>query len=333
MAATIKEVAKLAGVSMSTVSHVMNGTRYVSPALRQRIERAAKELNYKGNDLARSLARGFMDIIALVVRDISNPFFSEIAAAVQCEAEEHGYDIFLYNTADPSGTKKSREEHFVSAITRWPITGLIICQDLTLRSDTLQELRAKKIPVVMISPVLHEEIDAVYIDDEQAAYDATQYLIAVGHKRIAHISGSLCMATGQARLRGYVEAMKSAGLPVEEELVKCGHFTMAQGAEAMQEFIVQSEPPTAVFAANDVMAFGALKVALEAGQSVPSDVAVMGFDDVLPYTIPALSSVYHAQKEMGQIAVQLVIRRVKATKPLPRQEIVVPHKLMIRDTT
>jgi LacI family transcriptional regulator, repressor for deo operon, udp, cdd, tsx, nupC, and nupG len=332
----LSDVAELAGVSQSAVSIVLNGrvgeAIRVSQETQDRIWAAVRELGYGADPVARSLAKGQIDTLALIVRDISNPFFSEVALAVQQEAEKYSYNVLLYNTGVPAGDDMRREVDFLTYAQKWPIAGLIICQDTPFEDKALREVQQRQTPIVMISPVLYEDIDTVYIDDEKAAFDAVTYLIGRGHRRIAHISGPETLPTGAARLQGYLQSLKAKRLPAEARLVFKSDFTIKGGERCMREILASDDPPTAVFAANDLMAFGALRVALNAGVSVPADIAIMGFDNIQTLTIPALSTVDHAQETMGRTTVQLLMQRLSGEAPEGHQAIVIPHKLVIRDT-
>lgn len=333
----LSDVAQRAGVSEATVSVVLNDrvgeSVRVSQETQDRIWAIARELGYVADPVARSLARGQIDTLALVVRDITNPFFAEVALAVQQEAERFGYSVLLYNTAAPGGVDDPhREANFLTLAQRWPIAGLIICQDVALENEALRSFRQRHTPVVMISPLLHELIDAVFIDDEKAAFDAVSYLIEKGHRRIAHIGGPKKLLTGLARYKGYLEALRANQLPVDEGLIVLSDFTVKGAEQSMAELITRADPPTAVFAANDVMAFGALRTALGAGLSVPDDIAIMGFDNIQALMCPGLTTVDHAQEKMGRTAVQLLMERLSGDAPEEQRVVVVPHRIVVRDT-
>jgi len=334
--ATLKDIAQATGFSITTVSRVLNRTADqvgISEATQKKILQAAEAMNYQPSNVARGLRTGKMQVVALVVRDMANPFFAEVACAVQDELESHGYDLLLFNAKDPSGANDDSVRRLFNMIYRWPIGGLIICQDMPLSPDDCKRLRLKGIPVVMINPVLHEGIDAVFVDDRIASRDAVQHLLERGHRRIGYLAGPKSMPTGKARLEGYIDALTAHGIPVDDRLIVDVAFTAEGGARAMDVLLRLDPPPSAVAAANDVSAFGALKVALDRGLSVPGDLAIIGFDNVGVLTYPALSTVDHNQVGLGRTAVALLMERIKGDAAAPRKVVVLEHRLVIRDTT
>lgn len=332
---TLKEIAEYTGFSVTTVSRVLNHSASdvgISIKTQRAILAAAKELNYQPNYAARGLKTGKADILALIVRDIANPFFSEVASIVQDRAQIHGYDLLLYNSKNPGGGEGERERHILDSISRWPIAGLIICQDTQVSDEDLERLRRQNIAIVMISPLLHKDVDAVFIDDRQAAFDATAYLIGKGHRRIACLTGPLEIPTASGRLAGYLQALQEHGIAYDPSLILDASFTMEGGLARMRELLEADRLPTAVFCCNDVIAIGALRAALRHGLSVPDDMAIMGFDNIGVFAYPELTTVDHNHAELGRTAVDLLVHRLQHPADNERKVVVLPHSLVIRDT-
>ena len=329
--ATMKDVAQRAGVSPSTVSHVINETRFVSQQLRDRVLRAMRELNYQPSAVARSLRTKKTQVVALVIPDITNPYFPEVARGVQDVAEENEYSVILCNTDRVRG----RELRFLKALRGQWVDGLIL-NPSEVTSGDLQDLQDAQIPVVLIgSQIDHPDLDVVMVDNVQGAYDAVSHLIDLGHRRIGLVGGQRAASSGEQRFQGYIRALADHDIPVDEEIITEGRFTREGGYESMKRLLALQSPPTAVFASSDVMAIGALMAIQEQGLQVPNDVSLVGFDDIAEAstTTPKLTTVSQPKYQTGEVAAQLLFDRVEGASPGERQKIVLSHQLVIRDST
>ena len=329
--ATMKDVAQRAGVSPSTVSHVINETRFVSQQLRDRVLHAMRELNYQPSAVARSLRTKRTQVVALVIPDITNPYFPEVARGVQDVAEENEYSVILCNTDRVRG----RELRFLKALRGQWVDGLILNPSEVTFGD-LQDLQDAQIPVVLIgSQIDHPDLDVVMVNNVQGAYDAVSHLIDLGHRRIGLVGGQRAASSGEQRFQGYIRALADHDIPVDEEIITEGRFTREGGYESMKRLLALQSPPTAVFASSDVMAIGALMAIQEQGLQVPNDVSLVGFDDIAEAstTTPKLTTVSQPKYQTGEVAAQLLFDRVEGASPGERQKIVLSHQLVIRDST
>ena len=328
--ATIQEVAEKAGVSSTTVSHVLNNTRLVSPETRARVEAAMDELGYHPNALARSLRRGQTHTLGLILPDSANPFFAEIGRAVEDAAFEFGYSVILCNTEGDL----DKEQLYMDVLSKKQVDGIIFVAAGD-RTDSLRGLLRRKMPVVVVDRDLTGvEVDAVLGDNLQGGYLATQHLIDLGHRRIACISGPSNVTPSAERVIGYRNAILGTGLMVDEDLIVRGDFHAESGHSAAHHLLDRSSAPTALFVCNDMMAMGALRAAAEMGKRVPDTLAVVGFDDIdlASYTSPRLTTVAQPKVEMGRRAVQLLVERLADKALAPRKEILLPQ-LIVRDSS
>ncbi len=332
--ATMKDVAQRAQVSSATVSHVLNGTRFVQPETLERVQRAVEELNYEMDGIARSLRVRATFTLALLIPDLANPFFPELATAVQQEAARAGYDVVIYSIDVPDGDHQTLFAHYLRAIRGKRYDAVIFAETLPMEATARERLVDTGVPVILIGGTSHPRTDRVYIDDYAAARDLMAYLIGKGHTAIAHISGAPGMASAAERGRGYLDSLRAAGLPAPPEFETPGLFTQGGGYAAMNLLLALPRPPRAVFAANDMSALGAIAACLDARVSVPDDIAVAGFDDLALATAvrPMLTTVYHGQREIGREAVRLAVARLRGEWPEERQTIIVPHRLVPRDS-
>ena len=327
----MKDVAQRAGVSASTVSHVINETRFVSQDLRERVLRAMRELNYQPNVAARSLRTKRTQVVALVIPDITNPYFPDIARGVQDVAEENDYAVILCNT----DRMLSRERRFLNALRRQRVDGLVLNPSVVTSVD-LQELLNAQIPVVLIgSQIDQPSFDVVMVDNVKGAYDAVKHLIDLGHHHIGLVGGTRTTSSGEQRFQGYVRALADHGLPVREGLVTEGPFTHEGGYEGMRRLLALPTPPTAVFASSDVMAIGALVAIQEAGIRVPEALSLVGFDDiaVASITTPKLTTIAQPKYQTGETAARLLFNHIESPSPPQRQKIILDHTLIVRSST
>jgi LacI family transcriptional regulator len=327
--ATIRDVARLAGVSTTTVSHVINETRYVSDQLRTRVLAAMDELNYRPNVLARGLRRGETRTIGLIVPDNSNPFFAEIARIVEDVGFHNGYSVILCN----SDGNLEKEAAYINVLIAKQVDGVIFIAAGS-NHEHLSELTGAGIPVVVADrDIPHTLADVVLIDNERGGYDATRYLIGLGHRQIACVAGPSDLNPSADRVQGYRRALEQAGIHVREQWIVPGDFRFQGGEAAVEELLRLHQSPTAIFACNDMMAIGALRAIRGSGRQVPGDVSVIGFDDIplASAVMPALTTVAQPMVELATLATQYLIAQIQDDDHIkPRQRTVLDAKLVVR---
>ncbi|MCG5468852.1 LacI family transcriptional regulator [Micromonospora sp. LAH09] len=328
----LKDVAERAGVSVKTVSNVVNGYVHVRPDTRARVEEAIAELNYRPNLSARHLRKGRTGVIALAVPELDIPYFAELARYVVNAAAAYGWTVLI----DQTGGRREQERVVASGITDHLIDGLIF-SPLALTAEDLAGLDGT--PMVLLGErVEHGPADRVVIDNVTAAREITAHLIRLGHRRIAAIGSQRTDEGASARLRlaGYTDALRAAGLDYDETLVApAAAWHRADGAAAMQGLLTSGVRPDAVFCFNDTLALGALRALHEAGLRVPEDVAVVGFDDIEDgrFSIPTLSTVAPDKEKIAQLAVELLANRLDGDRTAPAREVSAPYRLEIREST
>lgn len=328
--ATIRDVAALAGVSTTTVSHVINNSRFVSPEVRERVYQAMEELRYQPNALARSLRQGKTNTIGLLSPNSANPYFAEIGRAVEDAAFTSRYSVIICNTEG----KQEKESFYLDVLSKKRVDGIILV-GISQTNETLDRLLAKGVPVVLVDREIPDlDVDLVLTDNKHAGYLATRHLIEQGHTRIACVTGPAHVHPSSRRVVGYQEALQEAGLPLQEEYILPGDFSAQSGWEATRTLLALPQPPSAIFLCNDLMAIGGLRAAAEAGFVVPQDLAIMGFDDIelASFTNPTLSSISQPKAEMGAIAVQMLLEQIEGKRSEPRQEILQPALIVRRST-
>jgi LacI family transcriptional regulator len=327
---TIVDVAREAGVSYATVSRVVNGKAHVKPDKRERVLRAMTRLGYVANQQARSLAGGRSHVVGLLVPDLGTGYIGEIVRGIDQELERFHYDLMLYTTH----RRRAKEASYVAALSRGLADGLL----LVLPRDPasyLPALQQRRVPYVLVD---HNGIDrtgpAVGASNWQGGYDATRHLIELGHRRIGFIAGTLDLTCSTDRRAGYLAAMHDAGLAAPEDYLRVGDFLQPSGYLCTRELLALAEPPTAIFASNDVMAFGAMEAAREQGLHIPSDISIVGFDDIAQaaHVHPPLTTVRQPLEEMGRTATRMLVEMIEnPQQPPARAEL--PTQLVVRRST
>lgn len=324
---TILDVAERAGVSKSLVSLVMREPERVSEASRLAVLAAAEELGYRPNAVARSLVQQRTNVIGVVVSDLHNPFFADVADGIEAAAGAAGYRAML-----SSGfLDAKREWAALDTLLDLRVDALILMG--TMMKTPKIEGVASSVPVTLVGRHTRSTVvDSVGVDDAVGAQEAVEYLIGLGHSRIVHIHAGTA-AGAPRRRKGYEKAMKRAGLADHIHLVR-GDFTEAGGAKAMREILDSGDLPSAVFAPNDFSALGAMDVIDSAGLSIPEDISLFGYDNLSISGLPriGLTTVGQPRATLGEQAVQLVLERLDEGRDVVRH-IVEPPYLVIRDTT
>lgn len=316
MAMNIRDVAKRAGVSPATVSRVLNDTGYpVRPNTRDRVLRAAEELNYFRNDLARGLLLKRTHTLGLIVPDLSNPYYAEILRGAEDIASSNNYAVIICNTEN----KPEKTEVSVEVLMQKRVDGIIISGGAT-EYELLESEMVAKGPEIVIVGRYRTGFPSVRVDNRGGSRRVVEHLLSLGHRRIGFISGPKVSTAVQDRLAGYRKALRDHGLSVEARLIVPGEFTERSGYEGMTRLLDLAEPPSAVVAANDRMAIGAMAAIRARGRSIPDDVAVAGFDDITmaSYTNPPLTTVSLPGYLMGQTAASLMLELLASDQPAHR---------------
>ena len=341
-AATLSDIAATVGVAPMTVSRVINRSGYVSEETRDKVLSVVKEMNFRRNGLARSLKRQSTETIGLVLGDISNPYSTELARAVRQAASARSYNVFICIS------EHSAEEDIAAfdALANHSVDGIIVATRANEAGDEyLSGLVDNNVPVVTIGrDFAHARADSIAADNLHGGFEATQHLIDLGHRRIGFIGATLGQQAKLKRLQGYLKALKDHDIEVDERLVTGrrealtgvpGYSTEEIGYESMKRLLSLPQRPTAVFARNDFTAIGAMTAIKEAGLGIPHDIAIIGFDDIplAQHTAPALSTVRQPMRLQGQIAADLLLRRIEATDEPARVERVLDCELIVREST
>ncbi|MCQ3930591.1 MAG: LacI family transcriptional regulator [Chloroflexi bacterium] len=325
---TILDVAREAGVSYSTVSRVLSGYNYVKDSTRERVLEAVERLGYVVNQQARSLAGGKSGVIGLLVPGLDNGYIGEIARGIDEELTKSSYDLILYTTH-----RTSTEASYALKMTKGLADGVLLVVPL-LTTGYIETLREQNFPYVLIDQVdPSNRSSAVDSLNRQGAYEATQYLMGLGHRRIGFITGLMKLRSAEERLAGHMAALRDAGMPIEEDLVQTGDFWRREGYEAAERLLNLPTPPTAIFASNDLSAFGVMEAVRAYGLQVPHDISVIGFDDIPQASLvyPRLTTVRQPLDEMGRIAARLLIEQIE-NPDRPIRHVTLPTSLVIRES-
>jgi len=328
--ATIKEVADFAHVSNATVSRVLNNNTQVDEILRTRVLEAIQSLGYQPNRDARRLRARSSNVIGLVISDIQNPYFISVIRGVEDAAYSRQMNVVLCN----SDEDLSKQGMYLQVMEAERVAGLIIVPCDSEQNHDIRQLQKSGIPIILLDRSLaNAQMDAVLVDNVRGAYEAVTHLLDLGYRRIAIIGGSPDVMTGQDRYQGYRQALSDAGLKIENDLVKSGDFKMDSGYRLAREMMAITNPPDAVFVANNLMTLGALRALRELRIRVPEDIALVGFDD-MPWSgelYSPLTAVSQPTYELGQEAVHLLLRRLAAPKA-PFSTTILQTHLIVRES-
>lgn len=327
--ATIFDVAKEAGVSYSTVSRVITNYEHVKPDTRKRVQEAMQKLGYVANLKARSLAGGRSQVVGLMVYDFENSYQIGIIKGIDDEVSILGYDLMLATTR----RRKGKERRYIKQLTNGLVDGLLIILPRDLEAY-VKDLHERGFPYVLID---HRGISAqdntVNVTNYQGAYDATKYLIDLGHRRIGIIAAPQHIDSASDRLQGYKAALADFEVPIDNDLIRSGIYIEQTGTDCMNDLLALSRPPTALFCCSDVLAIGAMKALSDRNLRVPEDVSIIGFDDVpeASYTTPSLTTVKQPLNEIGRVATRVLLDAIESTDFKP-QQIVLPTQLIERES-
>ncbi|WP_047285100.1 LacI family DNA-binding transcriptional regulator [Pseudomonas protegens] len=328
--ATIKDVAALAGISYTTVSHVLNKTRPVSEEVRVKVEAAIASLDYVPSAVARSLKAKTTATIGLLVPNSLNPYFAELARGIEDYCERNGYCVILCNSDD----NPQKQRNYLRVLLEKRIDGLIVTS-AGGDSGLAQGLAGVRTPMVIVDRGLEGvNADLVRIDHQHGAYLATRHLLELGHRDIACIGGPGNTSVAQMRLAGFQQALREAGVEAPAERILESDFSSTGGYRAAAQLLDGGQPPSAIFAGNDMMGIGVLRAAAERNIRVPSELSVIGFDDILMsrYVYPALTTVGQSILQLGETAAELLLRRI-ACRELPVDQRIVTPNIVLREST
>jgi LacI family transcriptional regulator len=323
---TIQDVAKAAGVSVSTVSRVLNGKIDVSVETQEHVRSVIDDLGYTTNLAARSMRSFKKNLVGLIMPDIAYPFAIEVMKGVNSAIAESEFDLLVYTTGDVRKSGRAyHEQKYVSLLTNSISDGVIIVAPVAGEFNI-------DAPIVSIDPLAsNPNYPAVHATNYQGALDAMEYLLGLGHKRIGYISGRAELESSNRRLKGYHDALKKFGVPVDEKLVAPGDYTTATGVSGARELLALENPPTAIFASNDQMAMGVFQVAEEMGIRIPEELSVVGFDNITESKYMGLTTVDQFISEMGYVATQMLIKIINGI-PLEDQTYQMQTQLVIRNS-
>lgn len=308
-AATMKDVALKAKVSTATVSRALMNPDKVSQSTRSRVEQAALEVGYFPQSMGRNVKRNESRTILVIVPDICDPFFSEIIRGIEVTAAEQGYLVLIGDCAH----QNQKEKTFLNLIITKQIDGMVLLSS-RLPFDASVEEQRNLPPMVMSNEFAPElELPTVHIDNLTAAFNAMNYLLDLGHKRIGCIAGPEDMPLCHYRLQGYVQALRRSGIVVDPHYIARGDFTFEAGANALKQLLEQPLPPTAVFCHSDVMALGTLSWAKRQGLKVPDDLSIIGFDNIAlaEFCDPPLTTVAQPRFDIGREAMLLLLDQMQ----------------------
>nr|WP_218174715.1 MULTISPECIES: LacI family DNA-binding transcriptional regulator [Pseudomonas] len=321
------DVASRAGVSTSTVSHVLNGTRKVSPATVQAVQRAIQALGYIPNTLARSLARSSTNTIGVAISALSNHYFSETVQAIETECVRHGYMMLF---ADPHDDPE-QELRVVTALHHRRVDGILLAP--STGSSALEYLQANEMPTVLVDRMMSEQFDQVGVENTQSTQALVAHLIEHGHRRIGFIAGREGLSTTDERVAGYRAALQAAGLVFDPQLLVNGGSNSEPARQATAQLLALPVPPTAIMAGNNLMTLGAMHALREARIEVPGQMGLVGFDDFdwADFFVPRLTLIAQPVKELGARAVHMLLQRM-ATPGAPTQSVRLAPSLQRRDS-
>ena len=307
--ATMKDIARIAKVSTSTVSHVINNTRYVSDEIREKIMKVVNELNYTPSAVARSLKVKETKTLGMLVTATSNPFFAEVVSGVEQYCNQHHYNLIISSI---DGNEQRLQQNIQTLIQK-QVDGLLLMYSDT-RHAMVEQLNLNLPIVVMDWWPTELNADKIYENSEFGAYLATKTLIEQGHKNIAIITGKLDKSLAHNRLLGYQKALQDAHLPLNPDWIIESHFDFEGGVEGMKKLLQITPRPTAVFACSDTIAVGVYQVAWQQGLRIPQDISVIGYDNIMlaQYLTPPLTTIHQPKAELGKLAVETLLERIKS---------------------
>lgn len=330
----IKDIARLANVSHTTVSRALNNKSRIRPETKEKILSIAREVNYRPNFIARSLVMKRTKTIGLVITTIANPFYTELSQGIETTARQLGYNIIFCST----NYDLSTEKQYIEMLRSKGVDGIIFTS-AHIGDPNIVELAEEGFPIILVNrrtyhPRVKERVDYVGVDNHLGGYMAVEHLIRLGHQRIGVVGGSSESSVGLERLEGGKKALEAYGVEQQEEYFLGGNFLKESGYQGGKRFLQMAEPPSAIFATNDYMAIGVYQALVEEGVKVPEEIALIGFNDIELSGIRGidLSTIGQKKFEMGTVAVELLVKRIEGGESGPPKEILLKPELVIRKT-
>ncbi|MEH7223232.1 LacI family DNA-binding transcriptional regulator [Bacillus sp. JJ1566] len=325
MKITINDVAKHARVSKATVSRVINKNMSVNIEIRERVLDSIKTLGYFPNAFAKNLVKNTSNVIGLVLPDITNPYFPTVARGIEDAAHRYGYSLFIANTDNNPTVEREYIEKMISQ----QVGGIILISS-ALDDQRVQELESLNLPFVLCDRLLtNTSFDTVTIDNYTAAYEAVTRLINLGHTRICHLAGPKNVYSSERRVKGYLQAIREYQL---EPIILSGDFNYESGYQ-LTKSMLKSHNPSAIFAGNDLIALGAMNAVQEEGFTIPTDISIVGFDDILfsQMSRPKLSTISVPAYQLGTTALDMLVDRIKGVRIEPKN-MVLDYQFIQRET-
>jgi len=326
---TIKEVAKLAGVSTTTVSYVINKSRFVSEQTRAKVLKAIEELDYRPNIVARSLRERKTGTVGLIICDLRNPFFSEVLQGIETYLGKKKYSLIVTNTDYDNDKERESIDMFYSK----QVDGVIVVPGENTNKH-VKFLTERNIPVVLLDRKLQNlNVDVVLVNNIEGSKQLTEHLMSLGHKRIGVIAGPLNSTTGKERLEGYLKALKAHSMPEDNDLIKIGDFKKQSGYLLTLELISLAVPPTVIFACNNLLGLGVMQALKEKKIRIPEEIGLAIFDDLpwFNYVSPSLTGVAQPSFQLGETAGRLLFEQMRKRRKKPK-EVVLDVQLKIRQS-
>ncbi len=327
----IRDIAKRARVSVATVSHVINGTRFVSDELIERVEKAMADMDYQPNLLAGSLRKKKTGTIGLIIPDSSNMLFAKVAKEIEDILFSRGYNVIVCNSAYDI----NRELEYLKTLRSKMVDGILIVP-VTLESDHLEKIKNIGMPIVILDrSILGINIDTIVVDNFKSGYNASKYLISLGHKNIGYVDRAYDHSHSLERKNGFIKALQEEGLSLDEKNIIRGGFMFSDGIRAAKELLERDSKITAIFSFNDINALGVMRGLADLGLKIPQDISVMGNDDI-PFSsiyIPSLTTIRYPTDEMADRASNLLLKKMTEPNSKKIRRIIIPTELIIREST
>ncbi|MGM0603943.1 MAG: LacI family DNA-binding transcriptional regulator [Bacillota bacterium] len=330
MKVTIKDIARKAGVSVTTVSRVINNKPDVSSDTKKKVEKIIDETNYQPNTIARGLVLQKSYTIGLIIPDISNPFFPEVARGIEDELRKEGYSVIFCNTDN----RKTWEKESIDLLRSKQVDGMILSLSYE-NCGEIFKLEKEGFPVVQLDRLVEgSSVPSIAIDNTESAYTAAEYLISRGHKKIAHITGDLDTNTGRCRAEGFKRALQDYNINLPDKFYVKGDYSRSSGYYSMKKILQSDELPTAVFTGNDLMAMGVYEAIFDAGLEIPDDISVFGHDDIDLASLirPGLTTMRQPKYRIGKLAAEVLLGIINKNKAPNLTEVVLKTELIERES-
>jgi LacI family transcriptional regulator len=326
---TIIDVAREAGVSYGTVSRVINDSPNVKTETREKVKKIISQMGFVGNRSARSLVSGRSNVIGLLLPDLGTAYIGEIIRGIDTELESSQYNLMLYT----SHRREMKESGYISSLIQSGVDGVILIIPCN-PANYLEKLRELNFPYVLVDQQGIDERDpAVGATNFQGAFDATEYLVQLGHQKIAFITGSMDLGCAQERLAGYKASLKKNNIPINVQWIIEGDFEQATGYNSAKTLMRLANQPTAIFSSNDMMAFGVMDAVRDMGKKIPGDISVIGFDDIFQssQTMPGLTTIRQPLELMGRQATKMLLAMI-SENDIKTGKVDLPTQLIVRDS-